>query len=372
MKVYAFINTYFDELKMDRNKIEAIEVFDLQQGVVFLGKTYEEEYDKFAGLMKNKGLPIRLKKLQNLPNIIDTSRDALRNALRVTSGPDKKAVEEILTPIMNQFTDASSQKLLEVQAALRIKFPRLIQNTLKELSFNDEVEYIYALVSTIIIMKKNLIPHGDFIKMKDFAISFADFKSVFQSLYTDKQEDYDKTGMKIQGIIGGLSTVTPDKVPSADLRNINILINSGNSFVRRDYYKQSTVLNSLTRQYFKDIGYTVTAQNWIGNYRGKYENFWIKEAGDFSNIWSVKNPYKFDSENNLTDIERDHLKKMLFQINKYRLKATPKEAENADITSLDTLRLSNVGIEILNSIEDGSYFKMPLVRNQQFTRAGAI
>ena len=36
-------------------------------------------------------------------------------------------------------------------------------------------------------------------------------------------------------------------------------------------------------------------------------------------MWSVLNPYLFNTENALTDPEREYLKNMLFQIKKYEL-----------------------------------------------------
>jgi hypothetical protein len=369
IKSYLFLNKFYDELNLKENKLEAIEVFNLQRGE-FYSKEYRAIFDKFIELMARQKFEVRLNPLDNLPNVSQVASGTIRNALRSYSAEDKGKVESILGPIMDQFTEVSSKRLLAVQAEFRREFPYLEGRTLDKLAFNDEKEYLYALLSTLVIMKQNLVPHGDFIGMKNFAVAFSDFKSIFSGLYSDSQEEYDKNRNKIQGIIGGLSTITPDKVPSADLRNINILINSGNSFVRQDLYRQSTVIGKLTKEFFRQIHYTPTEQNWIGNYRSKYVNMWNKEGGDISNSWTTKNPYEVNEANAMLDPERDHLKKMLFQINKYALEI--KDSEAIDITSRATLMTTTAGLKVLAAIDNGKYFKMPLIRNQQLSRAGAI
>jgi hypothetical protein len=84
----------------------------------------------------------------------------------------------------------------------------------------------------------------------------------------------------------------------------------------------------------------------------------------------VKNPYAFDEFNGLRDVERDHLRKMLFEIKKYELGIVDSDQVNID--SLTTLSQSKAGLKILSAIESGNYFKMPMIKNQQITRAGSL
>ncbi len=368
LKAYAFLNKFHKELDLKRNKVEAVSVFNLQEGVPFY-RPLDAMFEKFKNRMEGMGMQMNIQAHEVLPKDEEVARDIFRNSLRTYSKEDKDAVLETLAPILNQFTDVSGEQLIDIQRKLREKW-HLEERTLDKLSYDNEREYLYALISSMIVLKSALVPYGDFMDMKNFGIAFSDFKSIVNSLWTDKVEAYDRTGKAIQGIIGGLKTITPDKVNSIDLRNINMLLNSANSFVRQDFYKQSTIIGSLTREYFKKIHYSPTEQNWIGNYRGKYENMWVRENGSISNIWSVKNPYAFDASNGLTAPEREHLRKMLFEIKKYELGITEKE--NVNIDTLETLSKSKSGLKILAAIENGNYFKMPLVKNQQITRAGTL
>jgi hypothetical protein len=108
----------------------------------------------------------------------------------------------------------------------------------------------------------------------------------------------------------------------------------------------------------------------LGNYRDKNINFWKKDGDKISNIWSVKNPYSDLPEDHLTTVEIEYLKQMLFQINKYRLGI--KDSDSVDVTSLETLGRTAGGQKILNSINEGTYFRMPLIRSrQQLSRVGS-
>ena len=53
--------------------------------------------------------------------------------------------------------------------------------------------------------------------MRDWSISFPDVRSLFSALYTHKQEEYDDSGKRVLGLMGGLMLSTPDKIASNDL-----------------------------------------------------------------------------------------------------------------------------------------------------------
>jgi hypothetical protein len=69
-------------------------------------------------------------------------------------------------------------------------------------------------------------------------------------------------------------------------------------------------------------------------------------------------------------VHTEYLKQMLFQINRFRLGIN--ENDKIDISSLETLKTTKAGLKVLESINSGEYFKMPLVRNQQLTRASTF
>ena len=77
--------------------------------------------------------------------------------------------------------------------------------TKPELNFNDSLEVIFALLQVAILSKEGIEPTGDFRDLSKYSIGFSDFKSLIAAIYTKDIEEYDKTGKKIQGIVGGLA-----------------------------------------------------------------------------------------------------------------------------------------------------------------------
>ena len=48
------------------------------------------------------------------------------------------------------------------------------------------------------------------------------------------------------------------------------------------------------------------------------------------------------------------------------------DTDEIDLTSLETLGKTSAGSKVLKDIQDGTYFAMPLVRNQQITRGASL
>lgn len=370
MKVFLFMNKFKDELNLGSNKIQSIKVYNLSNDAMF-SRSYDSMFDKFQDRMKSKGIDLNITKSISTPNIIDVAEDSIRDVLRNYSGDNKTEVDKIFEPFTDPYKEFSYQELVQIQKDMRRKFPQLQQETLSSISFGNNIEYLYGCLSSLILYKASMIPEDDYFNLKNYAVGFNNFKTILNPLFTDKEYDYDKEGNRNIDPMGGLMTVVPDKVPSQDLLNINNIISSANTFVREMTYKESTDIAFATRKYYKAIGYTPTEQNWIANYRGKYENLWVTDnTGKISSDWITKNPYEQNLKNNLSDPERQYLKEMLFEINKYKLGI--EDADDVDIENLDTLGSSNNGRKILNAINDGSYFEMPLIRNQQVSRVSSV
>lgn len=78
-----------------------------------------------------------------------------------------------------------------------------------------------------------------------------------------------------------------------------------------------------------------------------------------------------DQDNAMSDAGRAYLKKLLMHINRQYLRIPDAEADKIDVTSLDTIKKTasdEVSKVILQRIETGEYFRMPLIRSQSWTR----
>lgn len=264
MKSYLFFNNFYDILRLDKNKIEDIIVFNLQSGSYYY-RDLDSTFESFNNLMKQRPLKNRLDSFADLKNTVESAKYIITNVLRSYNKPNRSILENILSPIINEsinVEDLATVRLKEIMAKFRQEFPQIIAKKPKDsLNFNDDIEYLYGILSRLLLLKEQITPYGDTGNLKEFGVSFSDVKSIFKPFFSGKKEEYDTNGRRIQGIIGGTMTVPPDKISSVDLRNINSLINSGNSFVRQVFYKQSSHLRSLTRDFFKEINYTPSEQN---------------------------------------------------------------------------------------------------------------
>jgi hypothetical protein len=176
LKSYFFLDKFHDELELGiTNSIENILVFNLQEGEYYY-RPYQDTFEKYKERMLTNKFPMKLTE-QVLPKLEDNARLIIRAILADHKSDTKEmqTLTDILNPLVNMFYQVPEQKLLEIQAELREKFPRLVhKNILESLSFVDDVEYIYALVSSIIVVRRDFTLVGDAVDLKNYALSFAD------------------------------------------------------------------------------------------------------------------------------------------------------------------------------------------------------
>lgn len=377
IKGMMFFNHAKDELELDINKIEDIVTFNLQ-GKQVPPKDLDEKYRLFSNEVgKNKLLINNLKE----SNIIELDKRAVidlknaqRNAFDRLTGTDKEALKEVLDGYTEDFNDISLHKLKQLSKRFTSKFSQLAGKGYKDgFDYDNKIEALFGYLQILILIKSGQVPVGDFMGLVDFNIQFSSFKDLFAGLFSNKIDTFDKKNRRIGTIIEGLKTITPDKVGSKDLQNINIMISETNSFVRQAFNKESTKIGGWTRKLYKAINYGKFQQNWVGNHRTAFENMWLKDLGtnEVSFEWRTKNPYSNDSKDLLSDGEKEYLKNILFEINKYKLsKEEFKSLGNVDVSSLESIKRTapKAYAKIQQLIDDGEYFRMPLVRSQQFNR----
>ena len=363
-KVLLILDKFYDDLDMDYRTIQDIIVYNLE-GVQLKYKPLEKALSDYKVILQRNHMTTKL----NTSHLISPLKNAvnvIRSTYRAYSGSDKEAVENIFKAFDEPFDSITYEKLKEARDAMVKAFPELSDKTTSsEISFNDEKEYIFALLNVAMLFKSGYSPVGDFEGMKNWGIYFSDFKSLVSSLYTHNQSEYDQREKKILGIIGGLKTITPDKVSSRDLQTINQIISNANSQIRHLLVEQSSQIRFLTKQYFEDINYTKTSMNWIGDARSQFKNLFEVEGGEISNRLRMKNPYSLDSKNAMSDAERKYAKQILFEIKKYMLNLSDREIKLINPDSLDSLRAND---KIAKAIDDGSYFSIPLIRSEQIDR----
>lgn len=373
IKTFVVLNSFAKELKLDKRQIEYIEILN-KDGFQRSAKNMNNMFSMYNDIMKSKKLQNNLN-VSILSSIEDQAYNLIRNSFTSYTAEDKKGLEKVLANIEGkEFKDLSYEKLVEVKNAFLKEYPHLLDNTGNpKINFEDPKEVMYAVLQVALLSKNDNNLYGDFMHMRDWSISFPDVRSLFSALYTHKQEEYDDSGKRVLGLMGGLMLSTPDKIASNDLRNINIILTNTNNAFRQSLYKQSTIISDFTRKFFKEINFSTLDQNIWNNARNKFTRFYkIDSDGKILDNLQTLNPYVYDAENAMEEFERDYLKNMLFQIQKYRLDLTPEEIKKIDITSLDTIENTDKSGKVLKAIVSEEYFKIPLVRSEQLDRYGKV
>jgi hypothetical protein len=257
LKMLLFFHHYYDELDLDFNKIKnliPLNVEGFQARYFDVNKIQKQYFD----LLSSKGITPKL----NISNFLNLTDRAVIEMQEAVMNLESTSVEKIVLKYGEDYQGMELYKLKQIHKELADAFPELKKKTFgSEIDFKSRLEYVYAILSSLIVAKSGDIPEGDFMQMRNFAIGFSDFKSLLAAFYADEQADYDKTGKRILGIIGGLKTNTPDRIGSVDLQNINKMITGANSNIRHKMYKQSTTIAEFTYEFFKKINYSNLSQN---------------------------------------------------------------------------------------------------------------
>lgn len=369
MKVMLFLNEFRNHLfPNSAYKLGEIVTFNTEEGTNWYDPSLSV-YNKFKNLMSQSGLSSEI--IIDEKNILGTEDVALlnvKNAFKNYVGKEEANLEGIFSLFEDRhLADIERDHLIKVRNLFLEKYPEYKNMTVKpELNFNDSLEVIFSLLQVAILSKEGIEPTGDFRDLSKYSIGFSDFKSLIAAIYTKDVEEYDKTGKKIQGIVGGLAWTTPEWVRSKDLRQITGLISSGNSVIGERMVKFNEVMWKLTDDFYNDIGYSRINQLTWGETQTIHEDFFLRDSvGEVSREFKTKNPYVIDEANALNDTQRNYLKKTLLLINGFKLGISEKELNRLDPMDIDSLRSNK---DVADALDDGSYFEMPLVRREELSR----
>ena len=377
VKCMLFFNHYKDSLDLNSNPIQKILIYSSnKQNVQTPYEDTYQVYDIYENMMNSKGLTNNLSKNKNILSIeklaVTELKEIQRNSMNNMSDIDRNRVKKIVDKYPETFEDISLGKLKVMARDFIREFPELSKQTLKSgFNFGSNIEQLFAMVQTLLLIKSEQVPIGDFMGMKNFNIQFSSLNDMFTGVFSKNRSTYDINQSKVGSIMEGLKTITPDRIGSKDFQNINLMIEGTNSFITQDYYLQSTKINMATKAYYDAIKRGKFEQDWVGNHQKVYEDFWLKDAGGkISTQWKTKNPYSAAKEDSLTDSQRVYLKTILFEINKRRLGLTKEEMGKIDFTSEESMQKTSPSAytKIQKALVNGEYFKMGLIRSQQANR----
>lgn len=367
-KVFTILNNLNKELGLEINKLQEIIVFDVD------GKSYtpgdiDYMFEKYKELASSKSYGLNIGE-KNFLNFAEQSEKIFEGALYSYNETDKADMQNIFKDIEGNLSNISVEELTKVIAKFEKNYQGLAEKIFNsEVDFTKPEEYLYVLLKTMLLGKYGLVPAGDSTNLRNYALKVQDFTGVISALYRADPIQYNRSGEEILGAIGGLKMVTPDRMPSKDLFQINQIIATTVGLVRQGVDKESNTIKGLTRKFYKAVGFKGFQRNVIGDFRGVFKNLWLQTNDEISAEWKTKNPYSDDHV--LKEAERDYLKAILFLINKQYLNISDSEAAKIDYSSLESIEKTageNIGKMITQRIGTGEYFRMPLIRSKSWTR----
>lgn len=177
----------------------------------------------------------------------------------------------------------------------------IIQDAIQLLTFLDQVtpNQIFEEVNYAVADAKNL------------------FGVLYDALFNDNIRTVTASGQSVPGIGGGLKHTSSYQTPDEAVRKTNlkrdIIVNG---FVQKTI-EETAELKQATEKY---LNYT-KSNGFLGKFKNDeliYEPLFRHKDGKIDPEMVFKNPYVRDSQNTLTDEQRDYLEIVLFTINKQK------------------------------------------------------
>lgn len=371
LKVMYFINEF-------KNELFPTSAYKLGQIIVFNTINADTDVtppsivlDKFRSRVIRQGFNENFIKLneQNLTLIEDLAIQNLMSAQQSYVGRHKDDLIKIFDLLRaDDLDEITKENLIKVRSELLKEFKHLKEKEISpDLNFEDQIEVVFALVNAAILAKDGLYLTGDFKNITNNSIGTGNFRTLLNALLGRQSPEYDKQGRRIEGITGGLNWITPDWNISKDLREIVGLASTGNSATGERMVRMNEKLRPYTKKYFQDLEYRLAERLLVGGSQNKFKNLFQVEpkTGRVTSEFRTKDPYSDTVENGMETFERDYLIQVLFVINSYMAGLSENE-----MTAIDPKNLSEIqkNSKLAKRLEDGSYFRVPLVRNSELSR----
>lgn len=205
-------------------------------------------------------------------------------------------------------------------------------------------------------------------RITKYGLNVGEIFKILGMPFLANQSNVLKNGNISTGWAQGVYTASPQTSPSEIMRQLTAYYDLMYQNIRRDYLKQNRQVNAIVDPYLKLKTSTLGQLISSGNVK-IWENLLVHDAsGKVDKELKIKNPWS--SENKLGEEDREFLKKILWEINKYLLPGIPKDYLNLQYKGNETK------IDALQSVKEaktsGKYFELPLCRADDFQRISTL
>ena len=262
-------------------------------------------------------------------------------------------------PTSNLEKNQKIEKIEELMKKLRRDYPQELKHaTITEArSFTTPVSQAYYLLANALLYYRNAQVQFNG-KLSTWGLNVTDIFRLIGGAFVENQNSF-------AGPLQGLISTTPSASPSQNMENIALFYRAAYDKLREEFFKQANNVNRLCLDYMKTRWNKTQLERlaWNDTYK-IWESLMVKDSeGDLSNNLLLKNPY---SETNMDPRDRQFLKEILWEINKWRIprldlkyQTMSYKGHEAEIDNLEQVRLYQASEK---------YFELPLRRGSDFNR----
>ena len=244
-------------------------------------------------------------------------------------------------------------KVKDLMHMLESKYPKLKSEITETLDFGQPETLVYAALSQYLVELSGLsmLNEGRFDK---FGVRLSEFMLDMSNLWSYNQGRMTADGRQITGFAKGMYLTGAANVPSENARKLLSFVDGSIQLLRSEFNDEAVYIQKATIEFYRQMGVSTPERMIIGDNTALYRDLFVKNAnGDVHSDFCVKNPY--DMSNDLNPYQREYLKKILWQINKYRLKLSAADMKLGYTKAPENKKVSE-------AIANGTYFEVPLVQ----------
>lgn len=254
-----------------------------------------------------------------------------------------------------QDNQAKKDLLEKLMKELISSHPHLNTTITEDVVFDTEEKLLFAMLSylhTIYSGQEYQNEPG----LSEYGLEGSNVKQLLTDFYTYNQSRINSRGIKNVGILQGAAFTGATNNPSINLFNVLKRFNASITQVRNLTSDECDKIEKITSKFYQQNGISNFQRFTIGYQTNLHKDLFEKKADGktISDELKVKNPFLATSK--LTTFQKEYLKEILWQINKFKISGLTIEQLNKSFKEVENLE------SVQKAIQKDEYFKIPLKR----------
>lgn len=327
----------------------------------FLLSTLKQEYDTTIenNFVKNKvnlgdSFLSLYRKITENPELQSNTSDALK----IKGILSKHLIDEPLTDKYRKLQWFKSLRDEIINPTNRLK-GKLVSDMKKVDNSEGVLQTIWKLVNEGVMIYSGLFDVFDY-NLPTLGIDKNNLLHLPRAIIHGKNvPTHDENGKKIVGFLQGSLMSSSDAWQTRTFNNLLNMVEISNDKIASEFQTRQLEVTTKTDEYYRKLGRSKLEEKLIGIADPYHKNFFERDkiTGEITSDFKFKNPWSESAD--LTEIERDYLKNMIFILFKY------SSYNTYGYTTLKEFEESEMFFDI--SLGEHPIFYAPLVKSQSLT-----